>query len=251
MVVGYLSAGLLGCVLALVVGVLADLAPAYREAQAARDDPALDPPPPFVLKDALLKRRTLLVLIVMVAASLYVWSREAVILSFLPLIVYIALFVLIAVIDIEHRLVLDIVMIPAFVIALVEVAASPRLKLTQGLIGYAIGQIVVMGVYLLGAVYLWLVNTARSEPVEEVPFGFGDVTLATFCGLVVGAPGIIFVLVFMVFIGGAMALLFLLGRLVLSRRYQAHTPIPYGPAIVTAAAIVLLWGDQIIARVVH
>jgi prepilin signal peptidase PulO-like enzyme (type II secretory pathway) len=237
--------------LGLLVSVLADLAPAFREAQAARDDEALDAPKPFVLKDALLKRRTLLVVIVIVASSLYVWGREALILSFLPLVFYIALFVLIAVIDIEHRLVLDIVMIPAFVVALVEVAAGPRLKLTQGLIGYAIGQIVVMGVYLLGTVYLWLVNTARSEPVEEVPFGFGDVTLATFCGLVVGAPGIIFVLVFMVFIGGAMALLFLLGRLVLSKGYQAHTPIPYGPAIVTAAAIVLLWGDHIIARVVH
>jgi leader peptidase (prepilin peptidase)/N-methyltransferase len=244
---GYVLAGLLGCVFAAIIGILADLLPAYRQAQTAEDEAEADAPQPFVLKDALLKPRTLIVLVVMVVASVYVWSREEAIGLSLPLVIYIALFVLIAVIDIEHRLVLDIVMVPAFVIALVEVAVSPRLKLTQGLIGYAIGQIVVMGIYLLGAVYLWLVNSSRDEPVEEIPFGFGDVTLATFCGLVVGAPGIIFVLVFMIFIGGVMALLFLLSRLVLARGYQAHTPIPYGPAIVSAAVIMLLWGDQVIA----
>jgi prepilin signal peptidase PulO-like enzyme (type II secretory pathway) len=249
--IGYLSASLSGCVLGIAVALLADLLPAFREAQAAKDGQAPGSSQPFVLKDAVLKPRTVPVLVVMVAASVYLWGREASILSFLPLVVYIALFVLIAVIDIEHRLVLDIVMVPAFVIALIEVAASPRLKLTQGLMGYAIGQIVVMGIYLLGAVYLWLVNTTREEPVEEIPFGFGDVTLATFCGLVVGAPGIIFVLVLMIFIGGAMALLFLLSRLILTRDYQAHTPIPYGPAIVSAAVIVLLWGDQITAWVVR
>jgi prepilin signal peptidase PulO-like enzyme (type II secretory pathway) len=249
--IGYLSASLSGCVLGIVVVILADLLPAIREAQAAGDDQAPNPPRPFILKDAVLKLRTVPVLVVMAAVSLYLWGREASFLSFLPLVVYVAIFVLIAVIDIEHRLVLDIVMVPAFVIALIEVAINPRLKLTQGLMGYAIGQIAVMGIYLLGAAYLWLVNTGRAEPVEEIPFGFGDVTLATFCGLVVGAPGIIFVLVLMIFVGGAMALLYLLSRLVITRDYQAHTPIPYGPAIVTAALIVLLWGDQITAWVVR
>ena len=154
-------------------------------------------------------------------------------------------FALIAVIDIEHRLVLNVVMYPAFAIAILEVLLSGRDGAIDAFAGYAIAQIVVLGFYLLGHVYLWLVNTRRGEPVDEVAFGFGDVTLATFCGLVVGYPRVLFMLILMILFGGLFALLYVVYRAMGAREYRAHTPLPYGPSILLAATIMLLWGREV------
>lgn len=191
--------------------------------------------------------RHLAVEIILAAAYAYLWSRgEGLTVMFGILVFYLTLFALIAVIDIEHRLVLNIVMFPAFVIALIEVAFSRRILIANGLMGYAVGQIVVLGFFLLGGVYLWIVNTARKQPVTEVAFGFGDVTLATFCGLIVGIPGVIPMLVLMILLGGLIALLFMVYRIVIARDYHPHIPIAYGPAILLAATIMLLWGDRVL-----
>jgi prepilin signal peptidase PulO-like enzyme (type II secretory pathway) len=72
------------------------------------------------------------------------------------------------------------------------------------------------------------------------------VTLATFCGMVVGFPDVINMLVLMILIGGTMGFVYLVIRLIITRRYQRNMVIPYGPAIVAAAALLLLWGDQIV-----
>lgn len=183
--------------------------------------------------------------LVLAAVCAYLWSREGLTVSFGILLFYLTLFVLIAVIDIEHRLVLNIVMLPAFVVALIEVTFSNRIGIGNGLMGYAVGQIVVLGFFLLGGVYLWIVNTARQKPVTEVAFGFGDVTLATFCGLVVGIPGVMPMLILMILLGGLIAVLFIVYRLVIVRDYHPHIPIAYGPAILLAATVMLLWGKTI------
>jgi leader peptidase (prepilin peptidase)/N-methyltransferase len=190
--------------------------------------------------------RHLAVEILLAAASAYLWSREGLTLSFGILLFYLTLFALIAVIDIEHRLVLNIVMFPAFVIALIEVVFSRRIGVNEGLMGYAVGQIVVLGFFLLGGVYLWIVNTARQKPVTEAAFGFGDVTLATFCGLIVGVPGVLPMLILMILLGGLIAALYMAYRLVIVRDYHPHIPIAYGPAILLAATVMLLWGKNIL-----
>ena len=82
--------------------------------------------------------------------------------------------------------------------------------------------------------------------VTEVAFGFGDVTLATFCGLVVGFPGVTLMLVLMVLLGALFALLYIVSRGLFARGYRAHTPLPYGPSIILAAVIMLLWGADVI-----
>ncbi|MBN1429685.1 MAG: prepilin peptidase [Anaerolineae bacterium] len=185
--------------------------------------------------------RYLAVEIALAVIFCFLWNREGMTPMFGVLTFYTSLFVLISVIDIEHRLVLNIVMLPAFVFALIEVLISGRISIAEALVGYAIGQLVVMGFFLLGGVYLWIVNTARKEPVTEVAFGFGDVTLATFSGLVVGMPKVFPMLVLMIVLGGLIAFLYILYRAVIVRDYHPHIPIAYGPAIVLAAAMMLLW----------
>jgi leader peptidase (prepilin peptidase)/N-methyltransferase len=195
---------------------------------------------------SLLSFRHLAVEVGLAAAYCYLWSRSGASPLFGILAFYFALFALIAVVDIEHRLVLNVVMLPAFVIALIEVLLSGRVGFREALMGYAIGQLIVMGIFLLGGVYLWLVNTSRQQPVTEIAFGFGDVTLATFCGLVVGYPLVFGLLITMILAGGAIAVLYILYRIVVARDYHPHIPIAYGPAILLGAAIMLLWGRSLI-----
>jgi prepilin signal peptidase PulO-like enzyme (type II secretory pathway) len=137
------------------------------------------------------------------------------------------------------------VLLPTFLIAFLEILVTHRISLADALVGYAVAQIIVMLYFLMGGLYLRIINARRKDPVSEIAFGFGDVSLATFCGLIVGYPHVVYMLVLMALLGGIMALGYLVIRLVIVRRYEAHMAFPYGPAITIAAAMMLLWGDQI------
>lgn len=167
--------------------------------------------------------------------------------------VYMTLFMLIAVIDIEHRYILNVIIIPAFIFALIELALSGRVRLLNAFAGYAVGQLVLMVIYLFGVLYLWNVNRDRDpdNKISEIAFGFGDVTLGTFCGLVLGFPNVFYMLVLMVIIGGAIALLYGIYYLVVARRYGGYVPIAYGPAILLATTIMLLTPDTITNMIYH
>lgn len=225
-----------GLALGVLVNWLADRLPAAPAAQEGV-------PAPRAPRGRRARYAAVEVALAVVAAYLFV--RYGASALSLILLFYMTVFALIAVIDIEHRLVLNVVMYPAFVIAILEVLLSGRDGAIDAFAGYAIAQIVVLGFYLLGHVYLWLVNTRRGEPVDEVAFGFGDVTLATFCGLVVGYPRVLFMLILMILFGGLFALLYVVYRAVVAREYRAHTPLPYGPSILLAATIMLLWGREV------
>lgn len=235
MLLGSAFSVLVGLALGALINLLADCLPPRAETSAGA--PAL--------LGMLHLLRIVIVEALLAGAALYLWLREGATLLAIVDLLYIALFALIAVIDIEHRLVLRSVMLPAFTFALLEVLFSGRIKPLDALAGFAIGQIVLTAFYLLGEVYLRFINARREEPVEEVAFGSGDVTLGTFCGLVVGFPRVVPMLILMIFIGAALALIFLVVRLALQRRYEAHIAMPYGPAILLAAALLLLWGPAV------
>lgn len=165
--------------------------------------------------------------------------------AFIALYVWVA--ALVTVTDLEHRLILNVIMAPAILLALVESALTSRLGFLQALRGGAIGFAVVFGVFLLGEAFRRLVARLRGESVDEVAFGFGDVTLSTFAGLVVGdgPGGIGLVLVIMILVGGLTALAYLLYRRFISRDYSAFSAIPYGPNIIVGMLVVLIWRDDI------
>ena len=187
--------------------------------------------------------RVVIVMILLITASIYVQRQVGLTLSYAVTLIYLALFMLVGVIDVEHKLILNVVMIPAFAFAVLEVLLNGRIRSINAFAGYAIAQIVVTGFYLLGEAYIWFINRRRAEPVEEVAFGYGDITLATFCGLVVGFPSVILLLILMVAIGGLIALLYILLRLITRKGYMAHTALPYGPAILAAATLMILWPE--------
>lgn len=135
-----------------------------------------------------------------------------------------AVLVFIFVVDLEHRLILDVSLFPA-ILALLLIAAIFDHKAFAAML---IGLVIYAGLFLLlyGLGYLLY----RTEAL-----GLGDVKLAILIGLLVGWPGVVQALVLGGLIGAAVSLL-LLGVGVASRR----TFIPYGIFMATGALLALL-----------
>jgi leader peptidase (prepilin peptidase)/N-methyltransferase len=86
---------------------------------------------------------------------------------------------------------------------------------------------------------------ARRE-VGETPFGFGDVILGAFIGLITGLPGVFVALLITLLSAGLGAALFWFIRAVIQRRYTLFTPIPYGPFLVLGGFVMMVYGPQIL-----
>jgi len=82
------------------------------------------------------------------------------------------------------------------------------------------------------------VSRARKQPIEEIALGFGDVNLCGVLGLMLGWPRIWVNLLFAVLLGGLVSggyILFMLVR----KRYQPFTAIPYAPFLIIAAVVLI------------
>jgi len=142
---------------------------------------------------------------------------------------YSIIFALVLITDIERRLILNAVMFPFILLAIVASFFTPNMTLWSALAGGAIG----FAFFLVAA----LVGNAI---FGSGALGDGDVTLATFVGLVTGFPLVIEALVLTMLIGAAISLILIVTRV---RGLRDH--IPYGPFLVAGAIITLLWGYPI------
>jgi prepilin signal peptidase PulO-like enzyme (type II secretory pathway) len=163
-------------------------------------------------------------------------------------ILYGSVFLLVLVTDLEHRLILHMVMLPAIGLALAGAFINPAFDSPmRALLGGAIGLVVGMLLYLGGKLFAHALGRMRGEPIAETALGFGDVTLLTFIGLVVGAPEILLALVIGILSGGIFAGLYLLVRGLVQRRYALYTAIPYGPFLILGGATMLYFGQYVMA----
>lgn len=169
-------------------------------------------------------------------------------LQFILWLVYLAIFVLIVVIDVEHKLILFAVMIPAGIFAVVEAAMTPVTRygptLGEALIGGAAGFIGSYLLYLGGFLFIRISGRLRGHSIDEVAFGYGDVMMFTLSGLILGPLALLFATYITVFAGAVGAVLFLLGRGLRRRGYNLFTALPYGPYIVLGTVIMLLFGEE-------
>lgn len=180
-------------------------------------------------------------------AGYWLWQRALTPLSIAIGGLVLALYLLIVVIDIEHRLIPFIVVLPACAVIGLINSLDPARGLLKTLLGGVVGAGLFYLLYLLGGALAAWVGRRRKQPIEEVAFGFGDVMLAGLIGLTVGWPGVIVAL----FIGILAAGVFSLGVLVVMlarRRYVAFMPIPYGPFLVLGALLVYFGGRTAFER---
>lgn len=162
--------------------------------------------------------------------------------------IYMAIFVLITVIDVEHRLILFNVINPTVVLVIAEVLLTPNNappNLRDALIGGVAGYAVFFLLFNGGALFTYVMGRLRGEAISEVAFGYGDVMLAGVSGLMLGWRALIFSLFITVFLGAFGALIYIVSRRFLGKRYSAFSAIPYGPYIVIGTLLMLLFPAQV------
>ncbi len=179
------------------------------------------------------------------AVALSLWRPEAA--RWFASFVVAAWFVLIAVIDLEHRLIPHRATAPAALMIGLIGALDPARGPLKTLVGGAVGLAIFFALYLLGGAFARLASRLRGRPLEEIAFGFGDVTLAGVIGLAVGFPGVIVALFFGILAAGAFSLGYLLVMLA-RRRYTAFSAIPYGPFMILGACLVYFGGRTALER---
>jgi leader peptidase (prepilin peptidase)/N-methyltransferase len=149
-----------------------------------------------------------------------------------------AVLALVCVIDFETRLILHRVIVPAIIAAAVLAFATPNLKPLSAFVGGAVGLLITGAIYLGGIAYV-RVQARRGIAIDEVAFGFGDVTLMLYVGLMTGLFGVLRVLVLGVLFGGiAAGAIFLAGAV--RRQSALNIPFAYGPYLALAGWITLI-----------
>jgi leader peptidase (prepilin peptidase)/N-methyltransferase len=150
---------------------------------------------------------------------------------------YGSLFLVIGVIDLEHQLILNKIVYPAVVVALIIDVFSPPpgifgsslswpwLGIVNGVIGGAIG-------------FVFLLIPAL---IYRQGMGWGDVKMAGLIGLVIGSRLVLVALLMAVIIGGLVGVTLLLFKI--KKRKEA---IPFGPFLSLATIATILWGGDIL-----
>jgi leader peptidase (prepilin peptidase)/N-methyltransferase len=154
--------------------------------------------------------------------------------------------ILVTVIDLEHRLIPHVIMVPAILLAIAGAFFNADLSYRRALLGGAAGFICLYTLYLLAQPLSSALGRLWGREVNEVPFGFGDVTLGTFVGLITGLPGVFFALLITLLSAGVAAAIYWFVQAIILRRYTLFTPIPYGPFLVLGGLIMMVYGPEIL-----
>lgn len=155
-----------------------------------------------------------------------------------------ALFVLIAVIDLEHRRILAAPTLACGLLPLIRAIAFPQSPPTIAsmLVGAAGAGFAFSLVYLGGRLFARTALQSQQEPVTV--FGLGDVYLMTLGGFIVGFPNVLFAMAITILLGGIGALVFLLAKSA-SGGYRRYSAMPYAPYILASTYLVMLLGDEL------
>lgn len=133
---------------------------------------------------------------------------------------YACVFLLVLIIDLEHRLILNLVILPAIVVALAGSFLPDPPDPQSAVLGSVVGFL-----------FFWLIAV-----LGRGAMGAGDVKLAAFIGAATGFPSVITALVFGIFVGGIVAVVLLACRVKTLKSY-----IPYGPFLVFGGVLVVFF----------
>lgn len=235
----------LGGLVGASINYIADVFPATRRLGAPKCVVCATPQPwwgyfslsPCAVCGARRSRRVWIVAFGCAAAAvgLLLWPGGRI--SFWPGLVWLLYFGIVIVIDGEHRLILNEMSLVGLVLAAITGTAMHGWIVTA--LGGAAGLLIMFTLYLAGIGFAKLLGRMRGQVIEEEALGFGDVTLATVLGLLLGLPNIIFGLTYAMLIGGFASLAVIVVNIA-RRRYEAFQAIPYGPFLVIGAVIAYL-----------
>ena len=140
-------------------------------------------------------------------------------------------FVALAYYDIKWYLLPDRIVAPITILAvLLVVARAATYNDGMVLVDALAGAATIAGLFF----GLWYIS-------NEQWIGGGDVKLAPALGLLAGGPFLALFLIFLAAVLGTLAAI----PLLLARNYSAKSMVPFGPFLIVATVIILLWGGQI------
>jgi leader peptidase (prepilin peptidase)/N-methyltransferase len=153
---------------------------------------------------------------------------------------YCCLFIVLLVIDWEKGLILNRLVYPSMIAAIlisiflhgrisIFMLGSSLVLLPPGIAQAAIGGAIGLGMSLL------VVLLSRGG------MGWGDVKMAALIGLVVGFPVVFFTLIIAAILGGIVAAI-----LLLLKKKKRREAIPFGPSLSVATIVTLIWGADIL-----
>jgi leader peptidase (prepilin peptidase)/N-methyltransferase len=190
-------------------------------------------------------KRTWLVEIISVISAIWLWNNPPAPIGFwvgLPLMSY---FILVVVIDIEHRLILHPISVVGGILGLGLGAWLHGLgrTLLGGLAGFGI----MLFFYLFGIILIRLLNRRRGLSLGDEDgeaLGFGDVILGGVLGLILGWPAVAASIFLTILLAGAASFLYIILMLVL-RRYQTNQTLPYGPFLILGAVVLIYFHEYV------
>jgi leader peptidase (prepilin peptidase)/N-methyltransferase len=139
--------------------------------------------------------------------------------------IYCSILLVLAVIDLKHKLILNIIVYPAALVVLVIDIFIPGLGILPGLAGGAIG----FGILFIPAV------------ISRSGMGWGDVKMAGLIGLMTGYPHVFVAVLGGIILGGITAVV-----LLLFKKKARKDAIPFGPFLAIGSFLALVWGQEII-----
>lgn len=166
---------------------------------------------------------------------LLMYNHFGVTLEGLLALVFVSLLVPIAVIDAQHYIIPNVLIVTGLILGFVIVCG----------IAYQGGDVWYLLTRLIGAVAggtaLWLIAVVGGAILRKKAMGGGDIKLMALNGLFLGAwPELAMVIAFSAFSGAIVGT-----TLIISGIKDRQSPIPYGPFLAGAAVLVLLWGDSL------
>ena len=181
--------------------------------------------------------RVWIVELFLLLSSIWLWDNSSLGLGWWTGIILLAYFVLVTVIDLEHRLILHITSLVGLLFGLWIGIELHGVVLT--LAGGATGFALMLALYYAGFIYLRISRKIRGKDIGETEaLGFGDVNLSGIIGLLLGWPGILLGLLLAILLAGFVSLIYLL-FLLACRKYRPDSALPYGPFLATSAVILL------------
>ena len=141
-------------------------------------------------------------------------------------------------IDLDHQLLPDLLTLPLLWLGLLAslngwaaidhgLPAGPRNAILGAVVGY---------------LALWSVYHAFRLTTGKEGMGYGDFKLLAALGAWMGVQMLLPIVLLASIVGAATG-----GLLILTRRHQRGTPIPFGPFLAAAGWFVMLWGPQLVA----
>jgi len=154
---------------------------------------------------------------------------------------YGSLFIVLGVIDLEHKLILNKIVYPAAAVALIIDVFLPPPGIFDAYLPWLLG--IVNGVIggAIGFVFLAITYLVSLRIYKQEGMGWGDVKMAALIGLVTGPLLVLFTLAMGAILGALVGVILLL--LKIKKRKEA---IPFGPFLSLATMATLLWGSDIL-----